>query len=47
MLEKLQQDSQKTIGIISHRQELKERISVQIQVDKGNDGNSRVAVIEF
>lgn len=42
MLEKLQQDSQKTIGIISHRHEIKERILVQIQVDKGSDGNSKV-----
>ncbi len=45
MLEKLQQDSQKTIGIISHRHEIKERISVQIQVEKGNDGNSRVKIL--
>ncbi|WP_266362166.1 AAA family ATPase [Tellurirhabdus rosea] len=44
MLEKLQQDSQKTIGIISHRHEIKERISVQVQVEKGNDGNSRISV---
>ena len=41
MLEKLQQDSQKTIGIISHRHEIKERITVQIQVERGIDGNSR------
>jgi exonuclease SbcC len=47
MLEKLQQESQKTIGIISHRHEIKERISVQIQVEKGNDGNSRVKVVEI
>lgn len=47
MLEKLQQDSQKTIGIISHRQEVKERISVQIQVEKGIDGNSRFKVTEL
>lgn len=45
MLEKLQHDSQKTIGIISHRHEIKERISVQIQVEKGNDGNSRLKVV--
>ncbi|GAB3924339.1 AAA family ATPase [Larkinella terrae] len=44
MLEKLQHDSQKTIGIISHRHEIKERISVQIQVEKGMDGNSRIKV---
>ena len=47
MLEKLQQESQKTIGIISHRHEIKERISVQIQVEKRNDGNSRVTVVEL
>ncbi|QJD78015.1 AAA family ATPase [Spirosoma rhododendri] len=47
MLEKLQQDSQKTIGIISHRHEIKERISVQIQIEKGNDGNSRVSIVEL
>lgn len=45
MLEKLQHDSQKTIGIISHRQEIKERISVQIQVEKGGDGNSRIKLV--
>jgi DNA repair protein SbcC/Rad50 len=44
MLEQLQQDSQKIIGIISHRHEIKERITVQIQVEKGPDGNSRVAI---
>ncbi len=47
MLEKLQHDSQKTIGIISHRHEIKERISVQIQVEKGMDGNSKISVIEL
>ncbi len=47
MLEKLQQESQKTIGIISHRQEIKERISVQVQVEKGTDGNSRVNIVEL
>jgi|GEM_PF-427740 len=47
MLEKLQQDSHKTIGIISHRHEIKERISVQIQVEKGADGNSRIKVAEL
>ncbi|MBC8153871.1 MAG: AAA family ATPase [Bacteroidetes bacterium] len=47
MLEKLQQESQKTIGIISHRHEIKERISVQVQVEKGSDGNSRVSIVEL
>ncbi|MEZ0485878.1 AAA family ATPase [Fibrella aquatica] len=45
MLEKLQQESQKTIGIISHRHEIKERITVQIQVERGIDGNSRCYVV--
>ncbi|MFD1142466.1 AAA family ATPase [Larkinella insperata] len=47
MLEKLQHDSKKTIGIISHRHEIKERISVQIQVEKGMEGNSKINVVEL
>ena len=47
MLEKLQQETRKTIGIISHRHEIKERISVQIQVGKGNDGNSKISIVEL
>ncbi|MGV3560015.1 AAA family ATPase [Larkinella arboricola] len=47
MLEKLQHDSKKTIGIISHRHEIKERISVQIQVEKGMEGNSKIKVLEL
>jgi exonuclease SbcC len=44
-LEKLQSESQKTVGVISHRQEMKERIPVQLQVEKGADGTSFVTVI--
>lgn len=44
-LERLQYDSQKTVGIISHRQELIERISTQIRVQKNNDGKSFVSVV--
>lgn len=44
-LEKLQTESQKTVGVISHRQEMKERIPVQIQVEKGVDGTSFVTVV--
>ena len=44
-LEKLQTESQKTVGVISHRQEMKERIPVQIQVEKGVDGTSTVTVV--
>jgi len=44
-LEQLQADSQKTVGVISHRHEMKDRIPVQIQVEKGIDGTSRVKLI--
>lgn len=47
MLEKLQHDSQKTIGIISHRHEIKERISVQIQIEKGMDGKSKIRISDL
>ncbi|MDP5121799.1 MAG: Nuclease sbcCD subunit C, partial [Spirosomaceae bacterium] len=43
-LERLQHDSKKTIGIISHRQELIDRVSTQIRVEKGNDGKSKVLI---
>ena len=43
-LENLQSDG-KTIGIISHVGTLKERIAVQVQVHKGNDGFSTVRVV--
>jgi DNA repair protein SbcC/Rad50 len=39
-LEKLQQDSSKTIGIISHLDYLKDRISTQIQLAKSGNGVS-------
>ncbi|GAB2784540.1 exonuclease subunit SbcC [Rhabdobacter roseus] len=44
-LEKLQSDSQKIVGVISHRHEMKDRIPVQIQVEKGTDGTSRVHMV--
>lgn len=46
-LERLQHDTQKTIGIISHRQELMDRVSTQLIVKKGNDGKSTVSVTGF
>lgn len=46
-LEKIQIDSKKMIGVISHRQEMKDRISVQVQVEKGVDGNSKVSIVGF
>lgn len=39
------QSSGKTIGIISHVKELKERIGVQIQVNKQSDGFSQIKVL--
>lgn len=44
-LEKLQTDSQKTVGVISHRHEMKDRIPVQIQVEKAMDGTSKVKIV--
>jgi exonuclease SbcC len=43
-LEKLQ-NTGKTIGVISHIQQLKERISIQIQVDKKGNGYSSIKII--
>ena len=45
ILERLQEESSKTVGVISHRQEMKERIPVQIQVEKGIDGNSNIQLV--
>lgn len=44
ILERLQDESRKTVGVISHRQEMKERIPVQIQVEKGADGASNLKI---
>lgn len=44
ILERLQDESSKTVGVISHRQEMKERIPVQIQVEKGADGASTIKI---
>jgi exonuclease SbcC len=40
MLERMQVENEKTIGIISHVESLKERISTQIQVQKLQNGES-------
>lgn len=45
ILENLQQQRGRTIGIISHVQELKERISVQIQVEPAGGGWSNMEVV--
>ncbi|MCX6338194.1 MAG: hypothetical protein NT153_13115, partial [Bacteroidetes bacterium] len=40
MLERMQIENEKTVGIISHVESLKERISTQIQVIKLQNGES-------
>lgn len=44
ILEKMQDESSKLVGVISHRQEMKERIPVQILVDKAADGTSSIDI---
>ena len=43
-LEKLQTESQKTVGVISHVEALKERIDVQIKLRKNAQGYSQIEV---
>ena len=43
-LEALQSDSQKTVGIISHVEGLKERIRVQIKLNKNAQGYSKIEI---
>lgn len=43
-LEKLQQEGQKNIGIISHVESIKERISTQIRLQKDNRGFSKIEI---
>ncbi|MGQ1910376.1 AAA family ATPase [Marinifilum sp. RC60d5] len=43
-LERLQAESNRTIGIISHVEALKERISTQIELVKDNSGNSHIEI---
>jgi len=45
-LEKLQADSNRMIGIISHVESLKERITTQIKVHKNNRGHSTIEVVD-
>lgn len=44
-LERLQIESQKTVGVISHVEALKERISVQIRLEKDARGYSQIKVL--
>jgi DNA repair protein SbcC/Rad50 len=43
-LEKLQQEGQKNIGIISHVESIKERISTQIRLQKDSRGFSKIEI---
>ena len=45
MLERLQSESQKTIGIISHVEALKERIGTQIRLFKNANGLSTMEIV--
>ena len=44
-LEKLQSETSRTIGVISHVDSLKERISTQVRVQKNNLGHSVISVV--
>jgi exonuclease SbcC len=44
-LDRLQTESQKTIGIISHIATIKERINVQIQLEKNSQGYSQIKFV--
>lgn len=44
-LEKLQTESQKTVGVISHVEALKERIHVQIKLEKNAQGYGSLSVV--
>lgn len=43
-LERLQSESNRTIGIISHVEALKERITTQIELQKDSSGNSKIEI---
>jgi exonuclease SbcC len=44
-LEKLQSESKKTVGIISHVEALKERINVQVRLEKNAQGYSKIKIV--
>jgi len=43
-LEKLQSESRKTVGVISHVEALKERITVQVKLEKNAQGFSTISI---
>jgi DNA repair protein SbcC/Rad50 len=46
-LEQLQTGTQKTIGIISHVEALKDRIMTQVQLEKSSTGFSTMKIVPF
>jgi exonuclease SbcC len=46
-LEKLQSESQKTVGVISHVEALKERIDVQVKLIKNAQGYSQIEILSY
>lgn len=46
-LEKLQYETSKTIGVISHVEAMQERITSQIRVEKGGQGHSSIEVMQI
>jgi exonuclease SbcC len=44
-LDNLQAESNKTIGVISHVEALKERINTQIKLEKGTSGHSTLSIV--
>jgi len=44
-LEKLQYETKKTIGVISHVEAMQERITTQIRIEKGGQGHSCITVV--
>lgn len=45
-LEKLQSENQKMVGVISHVEALKERITVQIKLEKNAQGFSNISIVQ-
>ncbi|NLF44221.1 MAG: hypothetical protein GX587_16130 [Bacteroidales bacterium] len=44
-LEKLQYETKKTIGVISHVEAMQERITTQVRIEKGGQGHSSITVV--
>lgn len=46
ILEKMQNEGDKSIGVISHVAALKERITTQVQLEKSSSGYSTISVVQ-